>query len=175
MTRSLMPISSLLTRSRSLRPIGSVQPWSTRCSDAPGRLFRRNEGLPVEAVPCQQGFVGLDIISRHASDREAMLERLAGRPHRLSVPTRRAAVTASSIVSTMKPLTPSAITSGTEPLRKAITGVPADIASIITRPKGSGQSIGNSSARACPRKSHLALLVDLADELDQRDGRAAAR
>ena len=36
--------------------------------------------------------------------------------------------------------------SGTEPRLKAITGVPHAIASIITRPNGSGQSIGNSSA-----------------------------
>ena len=52
---------------------------------------------------------------------------------------------------TMRPVTPSSITSGTEPWRKASTGVPQAMASIITRPKGSGQSIGNSSARASPR------------------------
>jgi hypothetical protein len=33
---------------------------------------------------------------------------------------------------------PSSITSGTEPERYAITGVPQAIASIITSPKGSG-------------------------------------
>ena len=42
--------------------------------------------------------------------------------------------------------------SGTEPLHHAITGVPHASASIITRPNGSAQSIGNSSAEA-PRKN----------------------
>jgi hypothetical protein len=42
---------------------------------------------------------------------------------------------------------------GTEPLSQAITGVPQAMASIITRPKGSGQSMGNSSASAPPRKA----------------------
>ena len=53
----------------------------------------------------------------------------------------------------MKPVTPCSTTSGTEPLRKAITGVPQAIASIITRPNGSGQSIGMSSAIAPPRNA----------------------
>ena len=70
--------------------------------------------------------------------------------------------------STMKPVTPSSITSGTEPQRQAITGVPQAMASIITRPNGSGQSIGNSSAAAPPRKSRFSRVADLADELDQR-------
>lgn len=44
--------------------------------------------------------------------------------------------------STMKPVSASSITSGTEPRLNAITGVPQLIASIITKPNGSGQSIG---------------------------------
>src|SRR3954471_14037239 len=60
---------------------------------------------------------------------------------------------ASASSSTMKPLTPSSMTSGTEPRRMAITGQPQAIASIITRPNGSGQSIGNSSALAPDRKA----------------------
>src|SRR5215207_8490324 len=75
---------------------------------------------------------------------------------RLIARTRCTAAIAPSMVSTIAPLTPSSMTSGTEPLRQAITGVPADIASIMTRPKGPGQSIGNNRARALPRK--LALL-----------------
>jgi hypothetical protein len=50
---------------------------------------------------------------------------------------------------------PCSITSATDPLRYAIVGVPEAIASIITRPKGSGQSIGNKSASALPRKAGL--------------------
>ena len=53
----------------------------------------------------------------------------------------------------MKPVTPSSTISGTEPRFQATTGVPQAIASIITRPKGSGQSMGKSSARALPRRS----------------------
>ena len=53
----------------------------------------------------------------------------------------------------MKPVTPSSITSGAEPQPKPTTGVPQAIASIITSPNGSGQSIGNSSAAAPPRKA----------------------
>ena len=45
------------------------------------------------------------------------------------------------------------MTSGAEPQPKPTTGVPQAIASIITRPNGSGQSIGNSSAAAPPRKA----------------------
>ena len=49
-----------------------------------------------------------------------------------------------------------------------MTGVPQAIASIITSPKGSGQSIGNSSARRVAEKVALLRVADLADELDQR-------
>ena len=53
----------------------------------------------------------------------------------------------------MKPVRPSSITSGTEPRLNAITGVPQAMLSIITRPNGSGQSIGNSSACAPDRNA----------------------
>ena len=48
----------------------------------------------------------------------------------------------------MNPVRPCSITSGTEPWRKAITGVPHASDSIITRPKGSGHWMGNSVQRA---------------------------
>jgi hypothetical protein len=53
----------------------------------------------------------------------------------------------------MKPVTSSSITSGTEPRLNAITGVPQAIASIMTRPNGSGQSIGTSRTIAPLRNS----------------------
>ena len=53
----------------------------------------------------------------------------------------------------MKPVSPSATTSGTEPLRQATTGVPQAMASVITRPNGSGHWIGNSRADARPSRS----------------------
>ena len=43
------------------------------------------------------------------------------------------------------------MTSGTEPQRNARTGVPHDMASIITSPNGSGQSTGNNRAAASPK------------------------
>ena len=71
-----------------------------------------------------------------------------------------------STSSTRKPVTPSSTTSGVEPERKAMTGVPHAIASIMTRPKGSGQSIGKISAQRLAEEPRLLPLVDLADELD---------
>ncbi len=65
------------------------------------------------------------------------------------------ATKACSSDSTMKPVTPGSTTSGTEPQFHAITGVPQAIDSIMTKPKGSGQQIGNSSALALPRNSDL--------------------
>ena len=53
--------------------------------------------------------------------------------------SRGTAATACSTSSQMKPVTPSSITSGTEPQRNAITGVPHAMASTITIPNGSGQ------------------------------------
>ena len=61
-----------------------------------------------------------------------------------------------------------AITSGTEPRGRAITGVPQARASIITRPKGSGQSIGKSRAQRAAEQRRLVVVADLAEELDPR-------
>src|ERR1017187_6417586 len=64
--------------------------------------------------------------------------------------------TASTICSTVEhryPVFPWVTTSGTAPSGRAITGVPYAIASVITSPKGSGQSMGNSMARARPTTS----------------------
>src|SRR5262245_47749708 len=67
----------------------------------------------------------------------------------------------------MKPVNPSSMISGTEPLLNAMTGVPQAIASINTKPKGSGQAMGASSAMA-PLKARLFAVADLADILDVR-------
>ena len=93
----------------------------------------------------------------YALDGEPLLEALA---HGLAAEEREPCGPRrppASMSSTMKPLTPSSITSGTEPRRQATTGVPQAIASIWTRPKGSGQSIGNSNAEAPPRKACFSL------------------
>ena len=70
---------------------------------------------------------------------------------RSSAMTRGSAAIACSMVSTMAPVRPSSMISGTEPQRNASTGVPQAMASIMERPNGSGQSMGNSSACASPR------------------------
>ena len=105
--------------------------------DRDGRLRARAR---LEPIICRQ------IILGHAPRGEALLEARADLP-RSSRSSLSTAATAPSTPSTMKPVTPSSMTSGTEPRRYAMTGVPQAIASIITSPNGSGQSIGNSSAR----------------------------
>jgi hypothetical protein len=59
---------------------------------------------------------------------------------------------------------PSLITSGTDPRGHAMMGVPHAIASIITRPNGSGQLMGNSNPSALPRKFLLFSIVHFAHE-----------
>jgi len=75
---------------------------------------------------------------------------MAGRD---SFESRAAAAMAPGSSSTMKPVTPSSITSGIAPALKAITGQPQAIASIRTRPNGSGQSAGANRHAAPLRNS----------------------
>src|ERR1035437_9974134 len=70
----------------------------------------------------------------------------------------RTASTASATVSTTNPVFPFSRISGTEPLRHAMTGVPQASASIMTSPKGSGQSLV------------LRAPTDLANEFHERPG-----
>src|SRR5215472_15595768 len=70
-------------------------------------------------------------------------------------PSRSTAPIAPPTSSTMKPVMPSSTTSGAEPRLNAITGVPQAIASIITRPNGSGQSIGTNNVIAPLKNSDL--------------------
>ena len=72
--------------------------------------------------------------------------------------------------STTKPVTPSSINSGTAPRLNAITGAPQAMASIMTSPKGSGQSIGTISAMARLREFGLLRVGDLPNEFDIRFG-----
>ena len=87
---------------------------------------------------------------------------------RSSFSTPGRAAYAASMPSTTTPLTPLSITSDTEPQLNARTGVPQAMASIITRPKGSGQSIGKEKCAGAAEKLSFLTLVDLADELDAR-------
>ena len=88
-------------------------------------LVAAHDGLDAEALLAVAP-AGLGVDLAHAGDR-------AG--HRVLVVDDEA-------------VTPSRTTSGTEPSGKAITGVPHASDSTITRPNGSGQRIGMSSARA---------------------------
>ena len=126
---------------------------------APLERCRPTSSAAAAATLSDQAAVDREIVLRHAARGEALLEALAdllarqlrqaGRPRR----SRR------SSSSTMKPVRPSSITSGTEPRLKAMTGVPQAIASIITRPNGSGQSIGTSRAIAPLRNSDFSSSV----------------
>ena len=106
------------------------------------------------------------VVARHAGGVEPLDESLPAKRGGPARPLRRPPATAPWTSSTTNPVTPSIITSGTDPRRKATTGVPHAIASIITRPNGSAQSIGNSRRRASPRNASLVGAADLADELD---------
>ena len=111
---------------------------------AVGRLKRA-------AIRLEQPLIGAEIVLRHARDREALFSKRRRTESRERMRRFRTAATARSMLSTTKPVTPSSTTSRTDPRGQAITGVPLAIASIITSPNGSGQSIGKSRARASPR------------------------
>ena len=68
--------------------------------------------------------------------------------------------------STMIPVRPSSITSGTAPWRVAITGVPHAMDSIITRPNGSAHSIGKSVDARVLEEVDLLVVRDLAEVFD---------
>jgi hypothetical protein len=70
-----------------------------------------------------------------------------------SSPSRWTAAAISFTEETTKPVSPSATTSGTDPLRQATTGVPQAMASVMTRPNGSAHWIGNSNAAALASSS----------------------
>ena len=93
-----------------------------------------------------------EVILGHSCCRETTL-KFCTDACRSTVARFRIALTASASLSTIKPVTPSSTISGTEPRLEAMTGVPQAMASIITKPKGSGQSIGKIRAEAFPRKS----------------------
>ena len=94
------------------------------------------------------------IAERHARRAESLLEALA---HPGAVEAHGGADRGDRLVdrAVMKPVTPGSTISGTEPRGQAMTGVPQDMASIMTRPNGSGQSMGKSSAEALPRNEGL--------------------
>jgi hypothetical protein len=79
--------------------------------------------------------------------------KVARTPARSNAPACKTASTAWSMLSTTKPVTPSSITSGVDPDRKAMTGVPQAIASIMTRPKYLYRGI---AGRAFQRRFELA-------------------
>jgi hypothetical protein len=58
------------------------------------------------------------------------------------------------------------MTSATEPLRKASTGVAHAIASIMTRPNGSGRRSGTARRARLAEEFALGGLVDLTDEFN---------
>jgi len=107
-------------------------------------LFGAAHQLDAWLRGLHQAAIDGEIIERHAVCGEAGLELFSDRMSAQPGQTIDGADRAGSS-STMKPVKPSSMISGTEPRLYAITGVPHAIASIMTRPNGSGQSIGTSS------------------------------
>ena len=111
-----------------------------------------------------------DVVVRHPLDGKAALE---GRAHPCPVEPSGVVDGSDRLVDRGRRgsrISPWSITSGAEPRGKAMTGVPQAMASIMTRPNGSGQSIGKRSARRLAEEARLVALADLADVLDQRVG-----
>ena len=166
-----------------------VMPSRARARRRAGRASRAGGGsgrpdLEI-AVPAMTPLAGVALTDAEPVDRRPGSRSPSGRHRNARAKARRqarrssaavapTASTAAAMSSTTKPVTPSSMTSGTEPLRKATTGVPQASASIITRPNGSGQSIGNSKAQALPRNSSFVRAADFADELDPRATRGTA-
>ena len=96
---------------------------------------------PIEAQVIARHHVrGEPLLEHPAHDPAVELVKFSDRPHRLVF-----AIDDESGFPVLDDL-------GDDPQRHAITGVPQAMASISTRPNGSGQSIGNRSATAFPRK-----------------------
>jgi len=107
--------------------------------------------LPISAGIHETAVNG-QIFGSHAARCEALLERARTRC-RGSVASWLTAPVALVSSSTMNPVSPCSTISSTEPRLNAITGVPHAIASIITKPNGSGQSIVTRRAIAPLRNS----------------------
>src|SRR5262245_3942634 len=103
---------------------------------------------------------------RRAVKRSSKRARTRCRGSLASWPT---APTAPVWSSTMKPVSPSSMISGTEPRLNAITGVPHAIASIIVRPNGSGQSIETRRADRPAEEIRFLSIVDLVNIVDERE------
>ena len=173
--RSVSPC--LRTRSGVGRPLGGRRSIGT-CSSSIEATYSIRGGtgrLRVAGGRSHQPSIELTgSSSRHARGGEALPRTPRGTRAGRADATRRSPRPPARRSSTTKPVTPSSRTSGTEPPRNATTGVPHASASIITRPNGSGQSIGNSSARrrrgtrpSAPRRSRR--------RTRRAGGRAAAR
>ena len=105
-----------------------------------------------------------DIVLRHAR-REKRCSKRRRTVRRSRAMTRGSAAIASSTVSTIAPVKPSSIISGTEPQRKANTGVPQAMDSIIAKPNGRANRQETECVRL-PEKLRLLLLVNFADEFN---------
>ena len=95
--------------------------------------------LGPASIRARQCLIDVDIIRRHAAGAEPALEC---RPDLAAVELAEPRDRGHGLVERIDH------EAGTAPRRHAMTGVPQAIASIMTRPNGSGQSIGNSSAAA---------------------------
>ena len=100
--------------------------------------------------------VDLDIVACHALDPEALVEALADQPT-IEPPYLWNCCCRLVDIVDHKAGDPVLDDLRDRAATNAITGVPQAIASIMTRPNGSGQSIGNSNAVASPSKALFSL------------------
>ena len=91
-----------------------------------------------------------DIVARHSPDREAILEMPANRRPIEGLGPRNRCHRLVYVLYDKAGYAVVPMISGTAPRLNAMTGVAFPIASMSTRPNGSGQSIGNNKAIASP-------------------------
>ena len=125
---------------------------AARCPFCLLSSFPRRLGTPQDRPVSCLLLIDPLVAARHLGRREASHGLLPTGPA-VDLVHGAAQVASSSSVSPISPVTPCVTISGTEPRRRATTGVPQASASAITSPNGSGQSIGKSSASALPRSS----------------------
>ena len=142
--RAMAALEDALALDR-VAPVGRTDrrrgwPRSARCRSAAEQVLEQGE-----------------VLGHHPLGREVALDRLARQAARSSWSIRPMASAMSATSRHRKPVMPSSTISGAAPSGKVSTGVPHAMASIITRPNGSGQRIGFSRARAPARSSQLLL------------------
>ncbi len=130
------------------RRYGSLRSGRFPLIGSPGAQHNRVDRATHHVV------IKLDVVACHTLDREPLFEATTNPAPIKGCGPRNCGNRPIDTVD-HKARDPWSMTSRTEPRLNAMIGVPLAIASIMTSPKGSGQSIGKSNAIARPRNSPL--------------------